>query len=103
MDLVQQLKTINADRADADELMALASQGRALQATYEAEKFPVPAWLSDANATLTTEVKRRRKDQLELAVKQARQRVDSLKSAEQKRAEAADELAKLEAMLAESA
>lgn len=102
MDLINALKTVNTDRADAEELMVLLAQGRHLQSAYEAEKFPAPAWLTEAVSTLGVEVKRRRRDQLELALKQARQKADGLKTAEQRRGEVASEIAALEKMLAET-
>jgi hypothetical protein len=101
MELIAALKTVNVDRIDVEEQVVLLSQGSALKATFEGQKFPVPEWLNDSLEKLGTEIKRRRIDQIQLALKQAQAKVDGLKSTEQKRNEAAAELDRLQKMLAE--
>lgn len=95
-----QLKTLNVDRLDLDEAVALSSFGASLEARYKDLGLEVPTWLSDNLKMLDREIESRVTDSLQKQLKSAESRLESLKPADQKRRELAQEIKQLRARLA---
>lgn len=83
--IVNDLKQVATVGLHLDELMVTASQARSLQATYESSGAPVPEWLTDANATLTSEIQTRIKGALELRLRELDQADAALKTNSERR------------------
>lgn len=97
--MLDQLRQINTDRLDIDEAVALLSFGRGVRATYVEHDMTPPDWLTENVSVLEREVKARRRDNLERALKAAQARKDSLRTAEEKRATVDAEIERLTAAL----
>lgn len=93
--MMDQLRNLNMDRIDMDDAVALLAFGRTVVKTYEENSLETPEWLKESIAQLEREVKARRRDNLERALKNARARRDSLKTAEEKRATLDEEIARI--------
>lgn len=94
------LRNLDVDGMDMDDMVALAALAKAMQAEYNAAALPVPAWLTESLATLDRAIKAGRRDALEAELKRAKGRIESLKTADEKRADARALVAQLEAELA---
>lgn len=98
--MLEQLRNVNVDRMDLDEVVALLTFGEQLQANYTANALEVPEWITDKTSALKKEAQRRRRDNLEAALKSAVARKEALKTADQKRADTDAEIERLKAALA---
>ena len=83
--IVNALKEVSTTGLQLDELMVMASQARQLRATYEDAGAPAPEWLTDANATLTSEIQTRLKAALELRLRELDQADAALKTTAERR------------------
>lgn len=97
--MLEKLKTLNLDRMDLDEAVALVTIGRATEAGYAHYSVSAPQWLTDALGSLDGEIKRRRRDMLEARRKEIQANLTQLKTREEKKDELAAELKKLDAAL----
>lgn len=103
MEALEQLQALNVDRIDFDEQIFLLVMAEQAKAKFEGFGVPSPSWLAEAIGTLTEEIKRKRRDQLALQLKQARQKREKLKTAEEKRADTDAEITRLEQALSGAA
>lgn len=99
---LEQLASLNMDRIDLDDAVELLTFGTALQKTYADNQLVTPEFVNDAVSKLKHEIATKRRENLEMALKQARARKENLKTAEQKRQETDDEIARLEQQLAQT-
>jgi hypothetical protein len=93
------LKNFDADRVDADELVALFAFGNHLKATYEGLLLEVPEWLKDNTESIKKTINQRREDMLQRALKNAESRLEALKTSEEKRGDLKAEIERLKAAL----
>lgn len=92
--MLKELRSFDADRCDIDQLVALSAFAKVLHAEYEARNINVPEWLDDSRRTLAREIEGRRRDALELRLKEVRAQKSGLMTAsEQREALAAEEAA----------
>lgn len=99
MNLVTELKQLNTDHGDVDELIALKAGADGMVATYAGFQLDQPQWLADARENLDREIKARHRDQLEKELREAERDAEGLKSATERREENAARIAKLKAAL----
>lgn len=93
--MFQRLRTLQIDRIDVDEAVELVTFGREAEKTYATYLVPTPEWLKDGIAQLDGEIKRRRRDMLEMRKKEVQAKLTALKSRDERKAEAEAELGKL--------
>jgi hypothetical protein len=98
-DMLKELRGLDIERTDLDEMVALSAFGRDMKAEYERLIIPIPEWLEDRLVELDRETRLRRTDALEKKLKELRARKETLKTAEQKRQDVDTEMAKIEAAL----
>jgi len=96
---INQLKSLNTDKYDLDELVALSAEGKALQAEYSALGADEPEWLGTAVRSLARDIRVRQADAIEKRLRQAKARVQALKPASERRAELEAEIASLQSKL----
>lgn len=97
--LSDQLKGLDVNREQLDDLILLNEQGNLLRNGYERAQIDIPDWLSGALDTLQVEIGRQTRDRLELRLKELDQAANTLKTAAERRVEIAEERAKLERKL----
>lgn len=97
--MLQQLKSLQIERLDLYEAVALYDMGmRMVEASTKLE-VPVPEWLSDNVKVLRSEIKARSRDALEARLREIRARRATLKTREEQREELEAEEARLNAAL----
>lgn len=97
--MLQELKTLNLDRLGVEEAMAHLMFARQLQGTYTLESMVEPEWLINIISSLEKEVRARRRDNLEKALRQKQLELEGLKTAAEKRTEAQREIERLQRLL----
>lgn len=97
--MMEKLKSLQLQRMDVDEMIELATWGRAMHNGYSYYDVPSPAWLSDALAQLDGEIKRRRQELLQARLQEIRSRMQALKTREERKADLDAEEAQLVAKL----
>lgn len=98
---IEQLKNLNAARADLDDLVAMSVFARNLVAEYEHLNLDEPEWLSAALKTVRREIKSRNADRLESQLAESRARLENLKTPTERKAELRKTIQRLEAELVE--
>ena len=98
--MLQKLRSIAVDRLDVEDCVELLAYGKMVVGEMQSTEIPVPDWLTDSLSTLKNEVKARRRDALEKALRQAKLRQQSMKTLDEKRKDTADEIERLEKLLA---
>ena len=96
---ISQLKTLDTDRYDLDELVALSAEGKSLQTEYRGLGVDEPEWLGSAVRSLARDIRVRQADAIEKRLRQAKARVQALKPASERRAELEKEIAELQEKL----
>ena len=96
---ISQLKQLDCDRYDIDELVALSAEGKALQAEYASLGVDEPEWLGAAVRSLSRDVRTRQADAVEKRLRQAKARLQALKPQAERRAELEAEIAALQSKL----
>lgn len=99
MDVMEILYHGELNRFDLDDIVAATAIGEAIQAKYTASKLEQPEGLTDRIETLNKEIKARRRDNLELALKQAQHRRANLATAEEKRTKADEDITRIQSEL----
>lgn len=97
--MLNSLKRLNVDTVDMDEALALRAFAKSLVAEYESALIPAPEWLTDAMRRLNVEIANRRRDVLELRLKEINREAAGLMTAAEKREKLAAEKTALEAQL----
>jgi gas vesicle protein len=90
--MLNEFKSFNVERANDEELVALAAFGRVLRAEYESSNIEVPTWVTDNLRTLRREIASRNADNLEKTLREKKARLEALKPAEQRREELQKEI-----------
>jgi hypothetical protein len=99
MDLLVTIRNFSVDSSDLDDAVAMLATAKVVAAEYGAQSVPAPEWLTEKIGELSGEVKSRRRDYLERALKAQKLKLDAYKTREQKREDAAVEIARLEELL----
>lgn len=97
--MYSQLRQLNLQRAETDELVAILAFGRQMASTFGSFSIPAPEWLTDNITALEREVRSRHQDMLENRLREIRSRREALRTAEEKRAAIDREEAELLAAL----
>lgn len=63
-DVLSRLRSLNCDRSDIDELVALLALAEPIRDSYVASGLVIPEWLIDATTQLKREIADRRRDSL---------------------------------------
>lgn len=100
VEIVQQLKSVDIDRAQIDDVIALLAVGKLLRTEYEARQYSVPEWIDDKIRMMSRYVEMHRRDALELRLKEARAQQATLLTPTEKREKLAADIAAMEAQLA---
>lgn len=95
--MLNQLKNFEADRMDADELVALSSLARQMTAEYAVLAIDPPEWLEIRSAELKREIGTRAADIRAKRIREIEARLATLKTTEEKKSDLTAELAKLKA------
>lgn len=99
MQMLRDLRGLDPDGADLDEIIALSAFGRSLKVEYDRNVIPTPDWLDDRLDNLERAARLLRQDALEKKLKELQSRKEALKTAEQKRQDVDAELEKVRAAL----
>ena len=99
MDMLQQLRRLNTETANLDELVALETFAMQLKGGYERRQVPVPDWLDQALKTLELEIVAKTRAALELKLREARAKQANLRTREERREMANQEVEMLEKAL----
>lgn len=97
--MLQDLKRLDVDRLQLDEALTLAAFAKGLHQEYDARSIPAPEWLDDRIRQLSREIETRRRDALEMRLKEIRAQKTNLMTADEKRTALAAEEAELTAKL----
>lgn len=97
--LLEQLKGLDEQTVNLESLVALAAFGRTLRAEYEQRQMSGPEWLDERLRSLNREIELRRRDVLELRLKEIRAQKTQFLSREERRTALEKEEAALEAVL----
>jgi hypothetical protein len=89
------LKNLDLQRPDLEELVFLSAVATTLHAAFEKEAVDVPEWLDSRIRELKREIRTRQQDAVDKRVREIKSRIDALKTPSEKRAELQGELAKL--------
>lgn len=85
MNVMQQLKELQADRLSLDEKIILAALARTIAAEFTAVGLSVPAWLAEAQRLLSAEIKQQARDAILKEQRELAAQKTQLMTAEQKR------------------
>lgn len=99
---LDRLKGLQLARMDIDEMIALATYGRAVANGYAYYEVPKPKWLDESLQQLDKQILSRRREILEARLQEVRTRKEALKSREERRADLDAEEAALAAQLGTS-
>jgi hypothetical protein len=97
--MLEELRGLDVERTNLDEMVALSTFGRAMEDEYKRLTIPVPEWLEDRLSALDREIRLRRTDALQAKLKELEARKEALKTADQKRQDVDAEMAKVKAAL----
>lgn len=98
--MLEQLRKFDTDAAQMDETLAMAAFARLLRAEYEHRNTTVPEWLDNVTRRLGQAIESRRRDALEMRLKEISAQETQLLTAAEKRIKLAEERQALEAQLA---
>ena len=93
--MLQELRDLNLERPDLDELVALHAFASGMEQSYSATGAEPPEWFKENKDALQREIKNRRRDSIERALKDAKARKEKLKTMDEKRADLDAEIARL--------
>jgi hypothetical protein len=85
VDILQQLRRLNTENSNLDELIALEVFAVQLQAGYQKHQVPSPDWLEQALKTLELEIVSKTRAALELKLREARANQANLRTREERR------------------
>jgi len=93
--MLDQFKKFNAEAADLDELVEVASFGRQFRAEHESLNVPIPEYVDDNLRVIRREIDARLADKRAARVRELKAQRDSLKTAAERREAIDKELAAL--------
>lgn len=99
---MEQFRSVNVLRTDVEELVALATFGRAYKAEFSIHNMPVPEWVTDNLESLRVEIKARNRNHLQAELRKKKALLSTLKTPDEKRADLNTEVGNLEKQLAEA-
>lgn len=99
--MVTRITILDATSLAMDELLEALASAKITKTEYELNGLPPPDLLVERITSMQEEVKSRRRDYLQRALKQAQARQSTLKTREEKATEVAAEIAKLQKELAQ--
>lgn len=94
------LKSLKTDVMSTEDMMELYHQAKAIAAEYGDFGATVPKWLTEAQNTLSRDIKNRLRDELQARMIELKSRRAALATPEERRTALDNELAALEAKLA---
>lgn len=97
--MLNELKNLQLDRLDLDEIVALYGLGDSIRKVNAEYGLPQPEWLTTNLETLQKEIKSKRRDSLERALKLAKARKEQLKTIDERRKDTEAEIERLEQAL----
>lgn len=89
------LKNLDLQRPDLEELVFLSATATILHTEFEKLGVDVPEWVDTRARELKREIRTRQQDGIDKRTREIRSRLDALKTPSEKRAELEAELAKL--------
>lgn len=95
--MLDQLKNLNVDRPQLDELIALQAEAASLKGAYEKFGIEEPEWLSNADRNLHREIRNRAAADIERKIREKKGQLEGLKTTAEKRAALEADLAALNA------
>jgi len=98
--MLQELKNVNLDRVDEEQMVALVTFGEQLAKSYSDLDLVAPEWVEEKLKVLKRELAARQRDNLEKALKEVQARRETLRTAEEKRNDLDAQAAKLQERLA---
>lgn len=98
--MYEDLRSLNLEKLDFDEMVALYSFGRNMMVSYGLFLMETPEWITDKVTALEKEIKARRRDALEKLRKDTERELEGYKSKEEKRLEALKRLERIKEQLA---
>lgn len=99
MTMLQRLKSLDLDRIDVDEAIALATFAGLLVEGHVMRGLEAPEWLLDSKNLLEKEIKARHRDKLEKDLKETEAALETLKTAAEKREDLKAKAERLKAAL----
>lgn len=102
MQVLEQLRTVNTDRMSIDDAIAMLAFGKLVQETYESKGLDAPEFVEGAIEKLDAEIDRKRRDYLEMKLKQAKADRETLLTAAERRSKKDAEIARLEKQIREA-
>lgn len=93
--MLDQFKSFNADAADLDELVELATFGRQFRAEHETLNVPVPEYVDDNLRSIRKEIDNRLADRRAVRIRELKAQRVGLATAQEKRDAIDKELAAL--------
>lgn len=97
--MLQQLKNLDCERMDVEELIGLSAYGQLVETEYQRLNIDMPSWLRPRLRELDREINARHADQLEERLAAARRKAEKLRTPEEQRHSVNEEIARLEAQL----
>lgn len=94
--MLNQLKSLDTERINLEELVALSAFAKGLRAEFDHVNAEVPEWLDQRARELAREIRSRLADSVDKKLREAKARLEALKPADQKRAELKREILALE-------
>lgn len=101
MQLLAEIRTVSVDGMDLHDAVVAITIVKLLKTEYEVHGLPPPDWLDARLTELQEEVKNRKRDYLQRALKSAQARQSTLKTAEEKRKDVQEEIERLQKALAQ--
>jgi seryl-tRNA synthetase len=98
--MLNELKAVNVNRLDMDELILLSSTAKSMKREFEGNGVEIPEWLDDVARRLQREITSKNSDAVAAKVRHIQQKIDNLKTANEKKAELEAQLAALTATTA---
>lgn len=98
--MLRELRNLDVDGAELDELVAGVTFGKALLATFTENRMQPPEWLADKMDKAGALIATKRRENLQRALKEAEARRAGLATAEERRQRENELIEKLKAELA---
>jgi hypothetical protein len=99
--MLLEIRKLSVESIDLDEAVAALAMTKSISAEYNVQGVPAPEWLTERIGELDREVKSRKRDYLQRALKAAQARQATLKTREEKAAETQAEIDRLNKLLAQ--
>lgn len=98
--MLRELKNLNVDTREMEELIALSAFAKSMKAEYEFREMEVPEWIGDRLTLLNSEIRTRRHDELTRALREKKIRRQQMAPREERVAQLDADIERLEKQLA---